>query len=145
MNRILQHNDVTKTFFLGTYPACYYPLSKNNIYSFITNTDDHANPGQHWNSWFIRDDKISFFDSFGRSPDDPAFPSHYQDLTGNFKNIEYSRTQIQGWNDTTCGMFCVHFIYVLSLGLDFQNFISDYSTNFEINEKIVYDFIDSIV
>ena len=145
LNKILQSNCVTKRYFFGTYPACYYPLSRNYVYSFITNTDDHGSPGQHWNSWFIRDGKISFFDSFGRPPDHPAFPPQYQDLVKRFDELEYSRTQIQGLNATTCGMFCAHFIYFLSLGLNFQNFIDDYSSDFDINEKIVYDFIDSIM
>lgn len=145
LDKILKDNNVTKRYFLGTLPACTYPLTNNNIYSFITNTDEHDKTGQHWNSWFVRGDKISFFDSFGRSPDDPTLPHHYRNLILNFRDIEYSRTRIQGWTATTCGLFCIHYIYVMSLGLDFKSFIAEYSKDFEANDDLVFDFVDSII
>ena len=145
LNKILKDNNVTNRYFLGTLPACNYPISKNAIYSFITNTDEHNRPGEHWNSWFVRDNKIIFFDSFGRSPHDQAFPRHYRDLIKKFNEVEYSRTQIQGLNGTTCGLFCVHCIYILSLGLDLNSFINDYYTDFKRNDIVVNDIVNSIL
>lgn len=145
LNEILKNNNVTKRYFLGTFPACNYPISKNGIYSFITNTDEHNQPGEHWNSWFVRDGKIIFFDSFGRAPDDQAFPQHYRDLIKKFKDVEYSPTQIQGFKAKSCGLFCVHCIYVLSLGLNLNSFINDYYNDFKRNDKVVYDIVNSIL
>ena len=145
LNKILKDNNVTNRYFLGTFPACNYPKSKNNVYSFITNTDEHNQPGEHWNSWFVRDGKVIFFDSFGRTPYDQAFPQHYREFIRNFNEVEYSRTQIQGFNTSTCGMFCVHCIYVLSLGLDLNNFINDYYNDFKRNDKVAYYIVNSIL
>ena len=145
LNKMLRGNNVTNRYFLGTLPACIYPNSKNDVYSFITNTDEHNESGEHWNSWFVRGNKVIFFDSFGRALDDGAFPQHYRDFIKKFNKIEYSRTQIQGFNATTCGLFCVHCIYVLSLGLDLNSFINDYYNDFKINDNVVNDIVNSIL
>ena len=145
LNKILKDNNVTNRYFLGTFPACNYPISRNNVYSFITNTDEHNRSGEHWNSWFVRGNKIIFFDSFGRTPYDQAFPQHYRELVTKFNEVEYSRTQIQGFNTSTCGLFCVHCIYVLSLGLDLNSFINDYYNDFKRNDIVVYDIVNSIL
>ena len=145
LNKILKVNNVTSRYFLGTFPACNYPISKKDVYSFITNTDEHNQPGEHWNSWFVRGSKIIFFDSFGRPPHHQAFPQHYRDLIKNFNTVEYSLTQIQGLDAATCGLYCVHCIYVLSLGLDLNNFINDYYNDFKRNDKVVYDIVNSIL
>ena len=145
LNKILKDNNVTNRYFLGTLPACNYPKSKNDVYSFITNTDEHNQPGEHWNAWFVGDGKVIFFDSFGRTPYDQALSKHYRDFIKKFNEVEYSRTQIQGFNTSTCGLFCVHCIYVLSLGLDLNDFISDYYNDFKKNDKVVYDIVNSIL
>ena len=141
---MLKKNSVTKRYFLGTFPACLYPNSDCNVYSFITNTDEHDRPGEHWNGWFVKNNKIIFFDSFGRPPDDPSFPQHYHNIIEKFDVVEFTRSRIQGWTSNTCGYFCAHFIYVLSLGLNIGNFISEYFNVFEINDIVVLDFVKSI-
>ena len=144
LNVILKNNSVTKRYFLGTFPACLYPNSDYNVYSFITNTDEHDRPGEHWNGWFVKDNKIIFFDSFGRAPDNPSFPQYYHNIIEKFDEVEFTRSRIQGWTSNTCGYFCTHFIYVLSLGLNIGNFIDEYFNVFEINDIVVYDFVKSI-
>ena len=145
LNKILKDNNVTNRYFIGTFPACNYPISKNAVYSFITNTDEHNRPGEHWNSWFVRDGKVIFFDSFGRTSYDQAFPQNYREFITKFNEVEYSRTQIQGFNGSTCGLFCVHCIYVLSLGLNLNNFINDYYNDFKRNDTILYTIVNSIL
>ena len=145
LDLILKNNSVTKKYFLGTFPACLYPDSDRNVYSFITNTDEHDKPGKHWNSWFVENNKIIFFDSFGRAPDDPSLPEYYQDITQQFKVVEFNKSQIQGLMSKTCGYFCAHFIYVFSLGLNYHSFLNDYYNNFEMNDIVVRDIVNSII
>ena len=143
---VLKNNEVTKNFFIGTFAACHAPSYKGErVYSFITNTDVHDLTGTHWNSWFVKDNKIVFFDSFGRSPDDPSFPHEYIDIINGFNIIEYSRTRLQGQFTSTCGFYCIHFIYTLSLGLEIKDFISDYFNNYAVNDSVVLNFVDSII
>lgn len=145
LNRILKNSNVTNRYFIGTVPSCVIPKTKKRIYSFITNTDEHDKPGEHWNCWFVRGDKIFFFDSFGRTPDSPTLPIYYREIIKDFGQVEYSTNRVQGWLATTCGYFCVDFIYILSLGLDFKNFMNKYSRNYESNDNIVIDIVDSIL
>ena len=140
LDRILGQNSVTKGTFLGTYPACIFPKTKKKLYAVITNTHEHDRAGQHWNSWVVRGDKVSFFDSFGRSPDDETLPEHYRDIVKMFKHVAYTTDRVQGWDSIACGYFCVHFIYMLSLGLDYNTFLDEYTNEFETNDDIVYKF-----
>lgn len=144
LDYILKNNSVTKQFFVGTYPSCTQPISNRETYAFITNTDEHDTDGEHWNCWWVHGDKVIFFDSFGRAPYDSCFPSHYTDIIDRFQNVEYSGLQIQGLKSKACGYFCIHFIYIFSLGLDFKSFFSDYCNNHEINDMLVYDIVDSL-
>lgn len=146
LNMILFGNSATNRYFIGTLPSCEIPPAKVTTYCFITNTDVHDKPGQHWNGWFIRDGTLSFFDSFGRDPrDTTSFPRYYQDFVRHFDSVEYVSVPIQKLTSTACGLFCVHFIYLFSFGLDFRYFLSEYYRNVNLNDDVVISFIDSVI
>ena len=145
LNKILYENSVTKRFFVGTYPACVLPKTKKTFYSFITNTQTHDESGEHWNVWIVAGNRLTFFDSFGRDSKDSTLPQHYRDFTRQFKNIKHVNNRVQGWNSKACGYFCVHFIYLMSIGLGVKIFINEYSKDFEKNDDVVYDFVSSII
>lgn len=147
LNRILGENNVTRKSYLGTFPACVFPDTRTNSYSFISNTSNHLDlKGEHWVAWFINKDTVKFFDSFGRSPTDSTFYEHFYNFTKKFKKLEYSKRRIQGWTSVACGYFCVHFIYSSCLGFKFLNFLNDYSGNdFKKNDNFVNDFVNSIL
>ena len=144
LNKILLKNPVTKKNFIGTFPGCISPSKDAKQYSFITNTDLHHQSGEHWNAWIVKENKIVFFDSFGRDPRDTSFPDNYKNIVEQFSNLEYSKDQIQSFTSATCGYFCIHFIYVLSLGLDLEFFLNEYSNNFMKNNKLAVDFVNSL-
>ena len=143
LDEILKSNPVTKKYFLGTFPACMSPRTARKRYSFVTNTDEHDQPGVHWCGWMVDGKKITFFDSFGRHPTDPAFPLHYSDIVKDFK-LEYNKKQLQDFSSNTCGHYCIQFLYILSLGLDLDFMLNDYSSNFKENDIVVYNFIDNL-
>ena len=146
LNKILEKNSVTNNIYLGAYPACIFPKTKKNRYSWISNTDYHGENGQHWVCWFVDNNKLSFFDSYGRRPDDLTLPVNFQMYAKKFKLVQFSERRIQKWNSVTCGYFCIHFIYVLSLGLDYQSFLDEYSqTNRKFNDDVVIEFVNSII
>ena len=86
------------------------------------NTDIHGKGGRHWNCWYVDGDKVNFFDSYGRHPDDPTLPFYFQSYSENFRKIQFSERRIQAWDSVACGYFCTQFIYTFSLGLDFASF-----------------------
>ena len=85
------------------------------------------------------------FDSFGRSPSHPDFPDYHNNITKQFKEVEYSTNQIQSSNSWTCGYFYMNFIYSKSFGLDYKDFLGDFSNILHVNDYIVLDVIDSIL
>ena len=144
IDSMLKGNTVTRNHYIGTFPSCFIPNSDKNIYCFITNTDDHDGSGQHWNSWFVRGERITFFDSFGRKYDNENFPKHYLDIVEQFDYVEYTTKRVQDWSAKTCGFYCLHFSFLLSLGLDIRSFLKDYSLDYMKNDKIVLDIVDSL-
>ena len=144
LNDVLMNNPVTKKYYIGTFPGCVIPAVKSKKYSFITNTDPHHKGGEHWNAWVVHGEKIVFFDSFGRDPTDSSFPETYKELLNRFKVYKYSKTQVQNFTSFTCGYYCIHFIYILSLGLDFEFFLNEYTDNFEKNDLTVIDFVNNL-
>ena len=144
INEILDNSNVTRGKYLGTYPACIYPKSNKKCYAFISNTDEHNETGQHWCAWVIKGESIFFFDSFGREPWNESFPYHFREIVDDFKQLEYTNTRIQNLTSKTCGYFCIHFIYTLCLGLGYNDFLHEYSTNYSINDDVVFNFFHSI-
>ena len=144
INHILKNNNVTKGMFIGTYPACIIPKTNKLKYTFVSNTHVHEKSGEHWNAWMVEGDTVSFFDSFGRSVFDPSLPSYYRDFVKKFKIVKCNLVQVQHFNSIACGFFCVHYIYLASLGVNFKHFLSDYSRDLKSNDDIVFDIIKSI-
>ena len=145
LNTILFGNRASKRYFVGTFPACEIPISNKHRYCFVTNTEEHDKPGEHWNAWFVRDNSVLFFDSFGRYPWDQSFPHDYSDFIRKFDIVEYTTTAIQAFESTLCGLFCIHFIYEISFGLDFSDFLNEYYRNVNLNDDVVISFINSII
>ena len=51
-----------------------------------------------------------------------------------FRTVQYSKNkkQIYGRGSIACGYFVIHLIYVFCLGLNYDNFLNDYTRyNFE--------------
>lgn len=143
LNEILMGNSVTRKTFLGTFPACMVPVTKRKRYAFITNSQEHNKPGEHWNAWFVNEKTITFFDSFSRKPTDLSFPHHYQEIIKKFDNIKYVDVRVQSDTSQRCGLFCIHWIYVMSLGLKYDSFLSDYTENLEKNDYDVLRIVNS--
>ena len=84
-------------------------------------------------------------DSFGRSPFDDSFPHEYSDIIQQFKKYEFFKYQIQPIESKTCGYFCLHFLALLSLGLDLQSFKEDYTDNLYNNDQVVLNILNSMI
>ena len=136
LNQVLFSNPTTKKYFLGTFPACAPIRSRKKAYGFITNTDCHDRPGQHWCAWWIADGHALFFDSFGRPPTHHSFPRDFYKLTRNFKSCKYVPRAVQLVGTTSCGHFCAHFIHTMSSKKGVARFLSWYK-DIERNDKIV--------
>ena len=144
LDRILSRNPVTQRLFLGTYPSCMTPNTRKRKYTFIQNTQEHDGKGIHWCAWMVDGDKITFFDSFGRHPLNPAFPLHFKDIIHGFK-LHYNNKRVQDFSSAVCGHYCIHFLYSISLGLDLEFMLCDYGRDFKDNDRFVYKLINNSI
>ena len=137
LDMMLHGNAVTQRTFLGTYPACMNPKTKRTFYTFITNSEEHDKAGEHWNAWVVSGSTVTFFDSFSRDPRHKHFPRHYTEFIKKFDKVNFVSKRVQSTKSTYCGLFCMHFIYIMSLGLDVNCFLEDYSSNYDKNDDAV--------
>lgn len=145
LDSILKGNDISKRYYLGTYPSCLVSIPRRRRYSFITNTDNHSSSGGHWNAWFINDGTLYFLDTYGRSPYHETFPHDYRDILLKFEHVEYFKYRIQPFDTSTCGYYCIHFLLLLSLGLNLDDFKEYYSSDTYENDLIVINKIKLLV
>ena len=143
IDQILKKNSVTRDRFLGTFPSCIYPQTDRKENSFISNTDYHDAPGRHWIAWYVNQSTVTFFDSFGRAPFNDYFPVQYTDFIDKFDRVIYMNGALQKSDSVACGYYCIHFIYVFSLGLTFDSFLEDYY-DLKNNDIVATDFVYSI-
>ena len=52
---------------------------------------------------------------------DETLPHSYRDIILNFNHVRYFANQIQSFDSFTCGYYCIHFLVIFSVGLDFKN------------------------
>jgi len=82
----------------------------------ILNLDSSKNEGTHWVSWYKNEKDKIYFDSFGVQP--PLELIKYLSSP-----ILYSTYQIQQYNDSNCGDWCLHVLKELNSGRDFFDII----------------------
>ena len=112
-----------------------------NTLNQIKNIHEH---GEHWNAWAVDGDRILFFDSFGRDPRDSSSPEIYKDILNRFEIFKYTKTQIQNFMSSTCVYYCIHFLYVLSLGLDFEFYMNECKNDYQMIDIAVVEFVNNL-
>ena len=108
--RALKSNPHTNRIYGGIYPCDRLPLRirRQRPVGIIANTHRAHQPGQHWVAfYFNRQGQTTFFDPYGLPPRHPEF---IRFLAQNASTYSYNTRRVQG-NDTTCGMYCLLFLY----------------------------------
>lgn len=80
----------------------------------IFNLNTSKEPGSHWVCWYKNGTNRLYFDSFGVIP-----PQELIDYLGT--PILRNTTQLQAYNQSNCGEFCLYVLNRLSDGDSFQN------------------------
>ena len=117
--------------FNGTYSRDNLPKTiKNGAY--VINLDEYANAGTRWIALYVKDNKITYFHSFG-----VKHPKEIKKFIGH-KNIKTNIFRIQADNSIMCGHFCIRFIDFMFAGkslIDFTSLFSSY--DFRKNDDII--------
>lgn len=125
----------------GVLPVDKLPKKKSSKNCFIINTDPSFLPGKHWIAVFIPSNGLpEFFDSFGKTP------SFYSETLLNFlleqnnKGFVYNCAHLQPSHSSTCGLFCLYFLYYRIRGFNFNKILERFGKNLEQNDLLVIDF-----
>ena len=145
-----QYEQVVPTFkFLGAYPIDFtriyhYIFGEFSVSDYLSqgykkigivfNEDPHDKPGSHWIGLFLDLPKRTayFFDSYG-DPPHRRVALWVNSLQPTFK-LKYNRTRHQLLN-SECGMYTIHFIVRMALGVSFRKIEEDTIRDARINKK----------
>ena len=118
--------------FNGVYSRVNLPKTiKNGTY--VINLDEYEDIGTHWIALYVKNNEITYFDSFGVE----HVPKEIKKFIEH-KNIKTNIFRIQADNSIMCGYFCIGFIDFLFAGkslIDFTSLFSPY--DFKKNDKII--------
>ena len=88
----------------------------------IVNSDKSSGEGIHWVSYYInkQENKYYYFDSFGA-----RIMQQVKDYLqeGNKIQIHAHSFQIQGFNEQSCGFYCILFLYLCQSGMTYEEIV----------------------
>jgi len=116
----------------------------NTDIAIIVNNQDSTLPGQHWLAFFKRKgENLEFFDSFANPIE--FYGKEFVNFSKE-KPLRQSNFQIQPDNTSTCGYFCLVFLYCRYRKMSFQYIVDKLFSviDLEYNNFLVQQFVDSI-
>ena len=121
--------------FNGVYSRDNLPKTIKNK-AYIINTDEYADAGTHWVALYVKNDEITYFDSFGIE----HVPKEIKKFIGH-KDIITNIFRIQADNSIMCGCFCIGFIDFMFAGKSLIGFTSLFSPYyFKKNDDIILSY-----
>lgn len=136
LRNTLTNNQTTKPFFKGVFSSDELPwFEKDEILKnkfIILNLDKRSEPGSHWVCIMLHPcNKNLFFDSYGMLPQNSDFEEFMN------KSYSYNSTVFQHDLTTTCGQWCIYFIYHVCSGLP----LTLLKERFPYNDKLLNDYL----
>lgn len=123
-----------------------HAVLQNNVFSrdqlptylpiggYVVNTDNWDGPGIHWIALWVLEDTIEFMDSFGL---EPAYYGWSFALP-----VLMNTRQLQSDTASTCGAYCLYFLYFRALGLNMATILEFFSTDTQLNDLHVTRFVE---
>ena len=134
IKHLIQQDEHLRQKFRGVYARDALP-NGGRIFSgfFIINTANSSSTGKHWTAalkWTDNDDTVFFYDSMGKAPSyyDITFPGH--------KHIVFNAVCVQSNTSILCGLYCIHFLYLSTRGLNMQDILSCFENDTSKNDEI---------
>ena len=138
---------VNQPNFIGAYPCDKIPKVSKSNYSMIVNTDNSSQDGEHWTAFIIKGETVYYMDSFGRNFDNKSFPIDYNiNISRLFlgKRILFNDKVLQGFQNNTCGEYCIYFIARFNENIPFSNIFRDFSRNLNSNDQKIFKIVKSM-
>ena len=90
--------------FEGVYSRDNLP-NKIKDGAYVTNLDKHSDIGTHWIVLYVKNNDVTFFDSFGVE----HIPVEIIKFIG-LKNVTANIFRIRAYDSIICGYFCIEFV-----------------------------------
>ena len=101
--------------------------------AYIINLDEYSDIGTHWVALYVKNNDITYFDSFGVE----HIPKEIKEFIKN-KNIKTNIFRIEAYDSIICRYFCIGFINFMFKGKTFTEFTNLFSPNdFKKNDGII--------
>ena len=102
----------------------------------VINLDEHSDIGTHWIAFYVKNNDITYFDSFGVE----HIPIKIIKFIEN-KNIKTNVFRIQAYDSIMCGYFCIAFIDFMFKGKTLTEYTNLFSpNNFKKNDDTVLNY-----
>ena len=113
----------TKSRFNDVYSRDNSPNEiKDGIY--VINLDEYSDIGTHWIALYVKNNDITYFDSFGVE----HIPKEIIKSIGQ-KNVIANIFRIQAYDSIICGYFCIGFINFMFKGKSLTDYAHLFSPN----------------
>jgi len=146
LEHILSKDDNFTAHNHGVYAINKLPTRLHYDSSLIINSDTHINKGRHWLSIYIpKDGQPEFFDPLGKCP---SLYSHYLIdflIEQNSRGFISNNRCLQPSSSSSCGKYCIYFLFHRIKGISFQHILNTFSTNLTNNEAIIEKFYSQCV
>ena len=96
--------------FNGVYSRDNLP-NKINGEAYVINLDEYSHIGAHWIALYVKNNDITYFDSFGVE----YIPKEIKAFIKN-RNIKTNIFRTQTYDSIMCGYFCIRFINFMLKG-----------------------------
>ena len=124
--RLLRRCWKIRRVFKGVYASDNLPkhVRKGSASAFVINLDPSHEPGSHWVALYISPfGNATYFDSYGVGP---LIPSIAGFISKHSQTFRYNTIVIQDIISRTCGLYCVHFIRKMAVGVTLSEFLSPF-------------------
>lgn len=141
LNRCLEN---VKTF-RGTFACNLIPYKTHGYYIINTATadpsqydDGSVTPGEHWIAVKVKKSgKGIYFDSFGGEVSNNHINAFLEESC--YAGYRLSRKMVQNPFSRACGVYCMDFIIQSEDGKSFTSYMSDFTRNYELNDRLVVE------
>ena len=125
--------------FCGVYARDTLPRKPRRGF-YVVNFDKTGESGSHWVCMRIGKSSNTYFDSYGRKP--PPFTQRdFAKFLGLKKRLEKNTIQLQSDFSTTCGQWCIYYIWRTCNGWNMKNI----TTPFKSQTPLVNDHVMSYI
>ncbi len=125
---------------VGVFPLDKIPSPKSRPECLVVNLDTHDKPGSHWVAMHINQDGFGeLFDSYGRYPVKKEVKKY---LNSYSEDWNFNSTQIQSLISSTCGQYCIYFLYQRVRGVSMSDIVDVFSNDLNANDSIVSEWVN---